>query len=151
MPPQRRSRRGHWIRVLAFGGLLALAVVIGWFATLPKLSTCLLQVTIGYPCPGCGMTRSVTSAVRGELLASLRFHPLGAPAVLLTLTAFLSALRGVLTGRDPFWRALDRVGAPLGIGGLVALFAIWIVRVFVFPEWAPNEIGVTGWEQLPWR
>ena len=36
---------------------------------------CPLLTLTGIPCPLCGMTRSVTVAFRGDLLASLRFNP----------------------------------------------------------------------------
>lgn len=54
----------------AVGSLLAqpwnAEVVLCWFRRIS-----------GFPCPGCGLTRSVISLARGELVRSLEFHPFG--------------------------------------------------------------------------
>lgn len=38
-----------------------------------------MRAMTGIPCPGCGMTRSLTSIWHGNFLLSFRFHPLGIP------------------------------------------------------------------------
>ena len=38
---------------------------------------CLMRALTGIPCPGCGMTRSLTSIWHGHFLISFRYHPLG--------------------------------------------------------------------------
>lgn len=40
-------------------------------------SVCIFERATGLPCPGCGLTRSMTAAVRGDITASLSFHRLG--------------------------------------------------------------------------
>ena len=63
--------------------LLALCVLAGTFVLgLNPHShgpACIFRLTTGIPCPGCGMTRSLSSIWRGDFLLSLRFHPLGLP------------------------------------------------------------------------
>jgi len=45
---------------------------VGW-----SNSMCSLQKNTGIPCPGCGMTRAVSSTLHGKLKWSMGFHPMG--------------------------------------------------------------------------
>lgn len=51
---------------------------------------CSLLLTTGIPCPGCGMTRSVMSTYRLDLITAFKLNPLG------PLFALLFVLLGVL-------------------------------------------------------
>jgi len=90
-------------------GLLALAgVTIGAFILNPTgngLSFCGLQRTAGVPCPGCGLTRSVTSFLHGHLAWSWHYNPLGP---LVAVGMLLVAIGAVLPAS---WRksAIERL------------------------------------------
>ncbi len=47
------------------------------FFSLQLPDTCSFLDLTGLPCPGCGLTRSVVSAVHGDLVGSWDFHRLG--------------------------------------------------------------------------
>ncbi len=49
------------------------------------ISMCWFQDATGIPCPGCGMTRSLSCALRGMFLESVAYHPMG----ILILALFL--------------------------------------------------------------
>jgi hypothetical protein len=56
------------------------------------LPPCLSVVLFGRPCPGCGMTTSITSLVHGHIVDAFRAHPFGPPMYLVyTLSAFAAA------------------------------------------------------------
>lgn len=38
---------------------------------------CPYRLCSGHACPGCGLTRSIAAGLRGDLVLSWRFHPLG--------------------------------------------------------------------------
>jgi hypothetical protein len=60
---------------------LALAVA---FAHPPHgldVNVCWTKAATGVPCPGCGLTRSLSCAARGKIDQSVRYHPMG-PVVL---------------------------------------------------------------------
>lgn len=57
--------------------MLAFMVVLGAGVALGlSLWPCIFADLTGLPCPGCGMTRSLTAWLRGDVSSALRFHPL---------------------------------------------------------------------------
>ena len=144
-PPPRAddavARRAAWVRLVVFGIALAGAGVIGWLVTLPSFSLCTFQLLWGRPCPGCGMTRSIAHLARGDVLASLRFHPLGLPLFAGSVLGFAGAALRLTRGRDPFWELVERRGTWLAVGLLTSMVGLWVVRGYVVPEWSPDPVG----------
>jgi len=54
---------------------------------------CFFQASTGVPCLGCGLTRSLSCAIRGTFLESWHYHPMG--LLILVLFAF-TALQSLL-------------------------------------------------------
>jgi len=138
---RRLARQGAWTRVAFFGAALLGAALIGHVVTLPKVTLCTFQIMFERPCPGCGMTRSIQSLAQGDVLSSLRLHPLGVALFGGSLFGFLGGASYLVRGRDPFWEFLERRGTWVAVGLLAAMVGLWIVRGFIVPEWAPGAIG----------
>jgi Protein of unknown function (DUF2752) len=112
-----------------------LAVLALWVAAaLPVegigLLVCPFRVVTGVPCAGCGLTRSVIEAARGEWGMALRLHPLG--------PVFCLALMGVaasgLLPREGRVRLRGWLGQPsviraAGIAAIGVLVANELVRL----------------------
>src|SRR6476646_11021504 len=69
-------------------------VIVAWLGLLLAIASpphgsglvlCWFQHATGLPCPGCGMTRSLSCAIRGMFHESWQYHPMG----LLILLMFL--------------------------------------------------------------
>jgi len=74
------DRHPYYPALLAASALLAgLAVPPTAWAALPDL--CLFHRCFGLPCPTCGLTRSWSALLHGQVAAAFRFHLLG-PAAL---------------------------------------------------------------------
>ncbi len=90
----RTPFRTRWFGPLPIG--VAWIALIAVFVHPPHgtgVPICWLDATTGVPCPGCGMTRSMSSAVRGMMIESWTYHPFGAPILLLfAATASFSLL-----------------------------------------------------------
>ncbi|CAN5356893.1 hypothetical protein BH09SUM1_BH09SUM1_27160 [soil metagenome] len=65
-------------RPIAILGMIGL--ILGMFVLPPKgvhLQTCSMRKMTGLPCPGCGLTRSVTSIFHGKAKAAWELNPFG--------------------------------------------------------------------------
>jgi hypothetical protein len=90
---------------------------------------CMSKRMLGVSCPGCGMTRSVTAAARGDLASALRFHAFG-PLLLAGALAVWALLAVALAGdrrtlpdlSRPFWTYVV-------VGFFAALVVYWLARL----------------------
>ena len=73
-PGRRTFEPRHAFPLIAAGGLAFAAVAA--FTAVP-LPPCPFRLLTGLPCPGCGMTRSLSAMLHGNLALSFRYHPLG--------------------------------------------------------------------------
>ena len=80
--------------------LAEVGLVCALLGLLP-FSTCASQHLLGVPCPGCGFTRALVALARGDLGASLGFHPVAVP-LLVGLGAFVFAALA-LPASSPRW------------------------------------------------
>ena len=65
---------------------------------------CFFRLLTGIPCPACGMTRAVTSVLRGEIALAFSYHPLWITLPLIALLGWASV------HPQSFSRLLDRIG-----------------------------------------
>ena len=67
-------------------GIAAAAVLLLYFLMHAVFNAfCPLVVLTGFPCPGCGLTRSVLFFVTGQWNRSFSVHPLGGAVVVFVL------------------------------------------------------------------
>ena len=91
-------------------------------------ATCTSRVLFGLPCPGCGMTRSVTAMARGRLAESLEVHLFG-PLVLAVMSAVWGiSLAGLLRGRGFRLPGTPAFNVTLVVT-LVLLLGYWAARM----------------------
>jgi hypothetical protein len=135
------STTPHWVVLAACLAILLGALILtpsngelrlGGF-TLPGL--CTLRVTTGIPCPGCGLTRSLVAAVRGDWSSSAAFHRLG-PIVLVYLI-LQATYRAVWIGVPPSRRVSRLPGRLLDLS-LIPLMVLFLVN------WIPTLMSLVG-------
>jgi hypothetical protein len=80
------------------------------------------------PCPGCGATRALLLALRGDLAGSWHMHPLAIPAALLMVPTTLFFARSI--AREEPAPKLPRLLRGVWSVFVVALIALWIARFF---------------------
>lgn len=128
-----RERQTGLLYLAGFSGLVILARVYEQ-TPLEGRIWCVFRQGTGLTCPGCGMTRSFTALVQGDVLGSLAAHPLG--GLFFIFLGFIALHRGLqsLLNRKISW-PLERVWVDLWsrfgqvsllilLFGLVA-FGIW--------------------------
>lgn len=126
--------RDSWTSLAILAGVLALATLLEATpreASLAGLRAppCALRAVLGeHACPGCGLTRSTSLVVRGDLAGSLSVHPAGALVALLCLAGIALHLHILIRRRRTATHAaLLRLGGRLFVLGLVAACVVrWI-------------------------
>ena len=140
-PAAAPRRFGMWLRLAGLLALPAIAWALARFDVLPHVTLCLFERVTGRPCPGCGMTRSILRLSQGDVVGSLRMHPLGVVLAGLVVAATFGTIVGLARGDDPPVRFLERRGMAL-VGALtIAFVAQWVVRAWIEPDWSPDPIG----------
>jgi hypothetical protein len=125
---RRPSGLAAWVLTGA-AGLAGFALMRVWVPAEGRENAfCLMRRVLGIPCPGCGMTRAFAHLAKGEWSAALADHPL-APALALELGLLWMAWGAVLAGRPVFAGRRSSWVAPLAIGNLAVLWALWLGRV----------------------
>lgn len=139
--PEQEPRRGgaHYLILLATWGALA---VMGLLALIAEpdprgvgtheqlgLAPCRMMEWTGVPCPGCGVTTSLTHVLHGSPLEALAVQPFGLiTAVALPLLA-LWALAVHLRGGD-LYLTLARTRRTWLPALLLLMGASWIYKLF---------------------
>lgn len=110
-------------------------LALGALALMPGsgfgIDLCPLHILSGLICPLCGLCRSISSLLHGDLAASLRYHPLG--VIVTVLLVYLTALN-----RYPFEHRVSEKWRVAAAGLVVTV--IWIVRV-----WGPPGLRAVAW------
>lgn len=86
------------LRVVRAGAPVMAGVALAW-PLLPHPPLCPLLATTGVPCPLCGATRSVVSALRGHLGSSLTYSPIGVVVIACVIAALVLWQRRTITIR----------------------------------------------------
>ena len=66
------KRIKHLKNSLLLTGIYAAILFVFWQLKIP----CLFNRFLGFPCPGCGMTRAVLSAIKLDFAAAFSYHPM---------------------------------------------------------------------------
>ena len=100
---QQATRRG----ALALGLLAAAALVpIGRVESGPVI--CPVRRLTDVPCPGCGLTRSLTRSMHGQFYEAATVHPAGLPLVALLVGWAITGPAHAGTALDPGSWTLSR-------------------------------------------
>ena len=139
MPETDQPRSGSHLLVLGLIlGLLGVMVLLALvaepdprgFGTHEQLGLwpCRMKQWTGLPCPGCGVTTSVTHAVQGRPLESLRVQPLGLLVAVVLPPLAVWALVVHRRGGDLYAR-LSGASFPWIRLSLVAAAVSWVYKL----------------------
>ncbi|MBR1623801.1 MAG: DUF2752 domain-containing protein [Pseudobutyrivibrio sp.] len=62
------------------------------FLVLSGIYVCPFRLLVGIPCPCCGITRAILSALKGDFDLAFYYHPLWLPAIIAIAGLFLYEL-----------------------------------------------------------
>lgn len=91
-------------------------------------SVCVYKNITGFPCPGCGMTRSTISLFKGDFFQSIMWNPLAIVVNIMAITAILWMSYNLIFTKEPsFDKIIRRKISPLYIILIVLIvIANWI-------------------------
>ena len=95
------------------------------------LGACRFRGLFGIPCPGCGVTTSVSHFAHGELWLALATQPLGAVLGLLTVLLPLAATWRTLRGADLSQDVLRLTRPRFAIAAALLVVGAWIYKLSV--------------------
>lgn len=126
----KKDDRGLWP-----AGLFVAVVVAAW--VVPGTAAgewifCPLRRLVDLICPGCGMTRSITSFVRGEWAEAMAYHP-GGPALMIGLGCVGGVRVGDRLAKERLFSGIrdgfDDVSVWFWGAVFVGLIALWGIRI----------------------
>lgn len=149
--PDVTSRASRWTQPRYLLGAAALAMLVAGAVLDPHRdqrfvalagfgipSSCGFRILTGMPCPSCGLTRSVTLTLHGDLRTALSMHPLG-PFV--TLVAGIHAAFALASLTSP--AVARRHVSPNAVGWAYGAFVLVLVavggaRLLGYVAWPPG-------------
>jgi len=104
-------------------------------------TVCASYRVLGYPCPGCGLTRSVSSILHGNFEQAWGYHPMGYGVAFIFILMVLTAL--VPKSVAQHWRTHppvgDKVVGLVGGGAIISLLIFGLIRMFyMYAKFPPN-------------
>lgn len=113
---------------------------------------CQLRLSLGLPCPACGLTRAFCSLVAGHPLQALGWNVLCAPLALLFVLAPAVALFELAADRSSSWYRpwLFSPRVARVFGALVALYhvgrcGVWLGDGTLAREYFPGSLAALAW------
>jgi hypothetical protein len=140
-----RPSREHWLLLaLGLGALLGLVVLRLWITPDPRgvgtheqlgMRPCMTMDLWNLPCPGCGVTTSVTLAAQGHFASSIQNQPFGFAVFGAVLVYAGWALVGFFQGADLWkrWQAWNSRPWLWILGSLCA--ASWLYKLLLVRGW----------------
>lgn len=141
---------------IAIGAMLLGALILSPAGT--SFTTCAMKSSTGLPCPGCGLTRSVTSILHGKILAAWQYNPFGFGFLLLFVLASPSAFlpkkyrQRIKERLDPYKRTLLMVFLSF----VLLMLTHGVMRSLLvasgasgYAWWRTDEIAPALREQMP--
>lgn len=108
--------------------ILVVAVYL-WVNRTFFYSSCVMVMTTGFPCPGCGLTRAGFALLRGDFKRAFQMHPF--IYAIAALVFFFCLYRYIL-------QRSQKVFVKWTIALIVAMLAFYVYRmIFVFPGEPP--------------
>lgn len=93
-------------------------------------SLCPLKMLSGFPCPGCGITKSIVFFYEGDLLKSLYYNIFGPLVIAFCVATIVVLVTELITKKEYFNQLL--FNKKLGYGLAVFLGMYHIIRIIYF-------------------
>lgn len=93
-------------------------------------SFCPFKMLTGFPCPGCGITKSMVYFYEGNLIKSLYYHILGPFVIVFCATTILVLSTELITKKEYFNKLFYNIKLAYGLGIFLACYHF--IRIIYF-------------------
>jgi hypothetical protein len=93
-------------------------------------SFCPLKMLTGFPCPGCGITKSLVYCYEGDLQKSLQYHILGPFVILFCLATIVVLSTELITQKEYFTKLIYNKKIAYGLA--IFLVSYHLIRIIYF-------------------
>ncbi len=102
-----------------------------------NLEFCMFRSITGVPCPSCGMTRSVTTIARGNIINAMWWNPLGLIMFVSMITFPLWIISDLVLRKNSFFLFYKKVetffqNKIVAIISIAAVLMLWIWNLIKF-------------------
>lgn len=90
------------LTILSILGAYFLVYISSLLDPYQEHSVCVFKNLTGYPCPGCGMTRSTISLFKGHFIQSIMWNPLAIIVNIMAITALIWMVYDLIIKKPSF-------------------------------------------------
>ena len=94
-------------------------------------SLCPLKMLSGFPCPGCGITKSLVYFYEGDLQKSFYYHVLGPLVIVFCIATILVLSVELITKKEYFNNFLFNKKMAYGLGIFLATYHFFRILYFI--------------------
>jgi hypothetical protein len=109
-------------------------------------SLCPFKMLTGFPCPGCGITKSLIFLYEGDLSKSIYYHLFGPVAFLFCLITIAVLTIELITQKEYFQKLIYNKRVAYFLGTTLALYHLTRVIYFVSTNSAEDILQQSIWK-----
>ena len=109
-------------------------------------SMCPFKLLTGFPCPGCGITKSLIFLYKGDLEKSIYYHLFGPFTFLFCLVAIVTLSVELVTEKDYFQKFLYSKKIAYSLGIVLALYHLSRLVYFIITNNVDDILRQSMWK-----
>jgi hypothetical protein len=94
-------------------------------------SFCPFKMLTGFPCPGCGITKSLIFLYEGNFSKSIYYHLFGPLVFIFCIVAIIVLTTELITNKEYFQKILFSTKAAYFLGGVLAIYHFTRIIYFI--------------------
>ena len=108
-------------------------------------SFCLFKMLTGFPCPGCGITKSLIFLYQGQMLKSLEYHLFGPLTLLVCLASVIVLIIELITEKEYFRAIVYSKKIAYSLGFILATYHFTRIIYFISTNSIDGIIAQSIW------
>lgn len=132
------------------GSILLFPLMICFFQEFEHVenaqSLCPFMMLTGFPCPGCGITKSLIFLYQGDFQKSISYHLFGPAAGAGCIAIICITLTEMMTGKKYFRKSLYDIRIAYLLGGSLALYHLTRLLMLLYNNSMDDILRASVWK-----